>query len=192
LRAALRRQASETELAMLLGHAVAQKPQEHGSPWGRANLCQSSHQPASRTHNQRKPSEKRWRRTPWLSNRSRQRASWLSAARTRAASTALGRNKSFTNRQPYWSNSPIAAPTAAPEFRKPNRALIAAQNVLETGARSSSHKPLQFNQDRVFQQHRDSRPEAILRSHAILFSREKCRQVWDGLKAVCSATVGAP
>jgi len=29
LRAALRRQASETELAMLLGHAVAQKPQEH-------------------------------------------------------------------------------------------------------------------------------------------------------------------
>jgi len=39
---------------------------------------------------------------------------------------------------------------------------------------------------------KDSPPEAILGSHAILFSQEKCRQVWDGLKAVCSATVGAP
>ncbi len=56
--------------------------------------------------------------------------------------------------QPYWNNSQIAAPTAAHEFSKTKRALIAAQNVLETGARSSFHKPLPFNEDRVFQQHR--------------------------------------
>src|SRR5712691_65875 len=92
--------------------------------------------------------------TPWLSNRSWQRASWLSAASTRTASTALGRNKFFRNPQPYWNNSQIAAPTAAHEFSKTKRALIAAQNVLETGARSSFHKPLPFNEDRVFQQHR--------------------------------------
>ena len=41
------------------------------------------------------------------------------------------------------------------------------------------------------EQRSDSHPEKVLRSHAILFSREKCRQVWDGLKAVCGAAVGA-
>jgi hypothetical protein len=51
------------------------------------------------------------------------------------------------------NNSPgTVARTPAQEFRKANRALI-AQNVLETRARSSFHKPLPFNEDRVFQQH---------------------------------------
>jgi len=36
---------------------------------------------------------------------------------------------------------------------------------------------------------KDSQPEAILRSQASLFSREKCRQVWSGLKAVCGMAI---
>jgi hypothetical protein len=31
----------------------------------------------------------------------------------------------------------------------------------------------------------DSQPEAVLRSHAILFCRESCQQLWRALKAVC-------
>src|SRR5882724_2067270 len=46
-----------------------------------------------------------------------------------------------------------AAPTAAPEFRKANRALIAAQNVPTGAARSSFHIPLPLNGDRIFQQY---------------------------------------
>ena len=37
------------------------------------------------------------------------------------------------------------APTAAHEFRRTNRALIAAQNVLRNRRRSSFHKPRPFN-----------------------------------------------
>src|SRR5438034_10407849 len=81
-------------------------------------------------------------------------ASWLSAANTLATSAALGRNRFVRNRQPYRSNCPIAAPTAAPEFRKAKRALIAAQNVPTGAARSSFHIPLPLNADRVFQQYR--------------------------------------
>jgi len=38
----------------------------------------------------------------------------------------------------------------------------------------------------------DSYPEGVLRSQAAVFSREKCRQLWHGLKAVCGVSAARP